>query len=409
MRKNTERFKDLFKKYTSKSCSETEKNEFLEMVADKNYVHVLKKLIKDEVEDTITNHEINENKVDEIFNKIVCIATAEETINIHSVRRYAFRWRSVAAAVLIVLAGSVYLFLQRSEPDIVAKNVGYPAQLINDIAPGHSGAILTLGNGKTIVLDSAHNGLLVNQGRINIIKQNGQITYQNGLNSENNVMYNTMTTPKGRQYQLVLSDGSQVWLNAASSITYPTAFVGKERKVTITGEAYFEVAKDPTKPFKVFISSTSGKPDGAEIEVLGTHFNVNAYPEEEDVKTTLLEGSVKVSKGNESVLIVPGEQARVSNNPSSGARAVTLNKDVVLSQIVAWKDGFFVFNNSDIKMIMRQVARWYDVEVDFEGKIPLEGFTGKVSRNVPLSKFVKVLELNDINVRTEGRKIIIAP
>jgi hypothetical protein len=406
MRKNTERFKDLFKKYTSKSCSETEKNEFLEMVADKNYVHVLKKLIKDEVEDTITNHEINENKVDEIFNKIVCIATAEETINIHSVRRYAFRWRSVAAAVLIVLAGSVYLFLQRSEPDIVAKNVGHPAQLINDIAPGHSGAILTLGNGKTIVLDSAHNGLLVNQGRINIIKQNGQITYQNGLNSENNVMYNTMTTPKGRQYQLVLSDGSQVWLNAASSITYPTAFVGKERKVTITGEAYFEVAKDPTKPFSVFVSSLLGpgsyREDGAEIQVLGTHFNVNAYGNENAVRATLLEGKIKFTGSDKSVIINPGQQAILDNHlgKTSVAKA-----DV--SEAIAWKQGFFSFKNATIETIMRQVERWYDVKVVYSNVKPGGHYRGEVSRNVNASEILKVLEISGIHFKIEGKKIIV--
>jgi ferric-dicitrate binding protein FerR (iron transport regulator) len=200
---------------------------------------------------------------------------------------------------------------------------------------------------------------------------------------------------------VILADGSKVWLNAASSIHFPSYFTGNERKVEITGEAYFEVAKDAAKPFRVEFNNQSG--EKGEIEVLGTHFNVNAYPEEEDIKTTLLEGSVKIKRGRNVLMLAPGQQAEVASDN------ITLKNDVILSQVVAWKDGFFVFNNSDIKIIMRQVARWYDVEVEFEGKIPSEGFTGKVSRNVPLSKFIKVLELNDVNVKTEGRKIIIAP
>ena len=311
---------------------------------------------------------------------------------------------SAAAVVILFISIAVFYSLHQKNDSAIAQSE-HKVQPVKDIPPGINNAVLTLADGTTIVLDSAGNGTLAQQGGIQVLKINGQVAYEKtGANTLKSVTaYNTIATARGNQYQVILADGSKVWLNAASSIRFPVFFTGNERKVEITGEAYFEVAKNPAKPFKVIIPSSPGKPDGAEIEVLGTHFNVNAYAEEDDVRTTLLEGSVKIHRGNNVQLLIPGEQARLTSD------AMTLKKDVDLTQVVAWKNGFFVFNNADIKMIMRQVARWYDVAVNFEDDVPAEGYTGKVSRSLPLSNFLKVLELNGINVKTDGRRITIVP
>lgn len=339
--------------------------------------------------------------LDIAFSKIEQTIAADKAKQTPVVPLYKKMWFRVgAAAVLIFLVSTTvfYFLYQKKEPMVVAQKENYTEQL-KDIPPGSNNAILTLANGTTIVLDTAANGVLAQQGHIKVLKINGQITY-NKTGSVNGIpVYNTITTATGNQYQLILADGSKVWLNAASSIRFPAYFTGNERKVEITGEAYFEVAKNAEKPFKVEFNNQSG--GKGEIEVLGTHFNVNAYPDEEDVKTTLLEGSVKIKKANQVQMLSPGQQARITSN------SIALKTDIDVSQVVAWKNGFFLFNNTDIQMIMRQVARWYDVDAHFEGKIPREGFTGKISRNVPLSKFLKILKLNDVNVKTEGRVVTV--
>ncbi len=405
---NNENIKRLFQRFLDNECTADEIRALLQYFdAGENEV-LLRGLIKESaISDTPLSSEELKPLLDIAYSKIQSAITKDTEPQQKSIiplyRRLWFRI-SAAAAVIFFISITAFYFLYQKNSKAIAHTQSV-IELIKDVPPGTSNAILTFDDGTTIVLDSASTGTLAHQGGIKVLKLDGQIAYDKSGSAklQASPVYNTITTARGNQYQVLLADGSKVWLNAASSIHFPSYFTGNERKVEITGEAYFEVAKDPTKPFRVFISSPSGKPDGAEIEVLGTHFNVNAYPDEEDVKTTLLKGSVKVKKGSNLQMLSPGEQARLSSD------AITIKKDVGLSQVVAWKDGFFVFNNTDIKMIMRQVARWYDVEVDFEGKVPSEGFTGKVSRNVPLSKFLKVLELNGINVKTEGRKITIAP
>ena len=313
-------------------------------------------------------------------------------------------WRPVAAAasVLILLGISGYLFSLHHLHGETAKTQGSVQPLKNDVAPGGNRAVLILGNGSAIQLDSARNGLLTKQGNANITKlTSGQLAY-NILNEKpTEILFNTLTTPRGGQYQLTLPDGSRVWLNAASSIRFPSSFAGNERKVRISGEVYFEVAKDAARPFRVDVQTDAG--DAEQIEVLGTHFNVNAYSEEPGVKTTLLEGSVKIKKANASQMLSPGQQASLTKN------GITLEQDVNLSKVVAWKNGFFWFDHTDLQTLMRQVARWYDVDVQFEGQIPEESFTGKISRSEPLSRFMKVLELNDVHIKTEGKRITVMP
>jgi hypothetical protein len=410
MKKNITRFNHLFEKYIHREYTLEERNEFLEMVAHEDYAEVLKKLISNEVRDTVANHEIDDDKANEIFNNIVKTAHDEEDLNIHHIhtpKKYRFKWW--AAAILIISAGSIYFFSHHTTFKILANNVVKPKPLANDIAPGHSGAILTLSNGKKIVLDSLKNGLLANQGNVNILKKGDQISYRDKENSNGEILYNTMTTPKGRQYQLELSDGTKVWLDAASSITYPIAFTGKERKVEITGEVYFEVKTillSPGKgqkkkmPFTVVINSSSNAK--REIQVLGTHFNVNAYDNENAAKITLLEGIVKVFNNNTSVTIKPGEQAVMVNQ---GDQMSVVNADI--NEAVAWKNGFFSFKNASIETIMRQVERWYDVDVVYNGQKPTDHYGGEVSEDVNASEMLKVLEVGGIHFKIEGKKIII--
>ena len=410
MDKNITRFNQLFEKYIHATYTVAERNEFLELVAHEDYAEILKKLISEEVKDAVADHEMDEVRANEIFNSIVRTAHQEEdsVIELQTEKKYRFKWW--AAAILFISAGSIYFLSNPTPQKALATHPIKATPKANDIAPGHSGAILTLSNGKTIVLDSLKNGLLANQGNVNILKQGDQITYNGPQNSKSDIQYNTMTTPKGRQYQLELSDGTKVWLNAASSITYPTSFAGKERKVEVTGEAYFEVktillsqGKEPKKKMPFIVEINAPANVKREIEVLGTHFNINAYDNESEAKITLLEGSVKVLNNNISVTIKPGQQAVMENQ---GNQMSVANADI--NEAVAWKDGFFSFKNASIETIMRQVERWYNVEVVYSGQKPTDHYGGEVSEDVNASEMLKVLEVGGIHFKIEGKKIIIS-
>lgn len=311
------------------------------------------------------------------------------------------RWQKLAVAALVLLiAGNAALFFLPSSPAKKPQAAPPPsASYAHDQPPGRNNASLTLADGRIITLDSAANGGLAQQGNTRVIKLNGQIAYRSagGGGAGDAALFNTISTANGNQYQLLLSDGSKVWLNAASSIRFPTSFKGKERSVDITGEAYFEIAKNPAMPFKIHAGS-------GEIDVLGTHVNVNAYADEPTVKTTLLEGSVAVKKEADRQVLEPGQQAGFSPQGK-----ITFSKNVDVARETAWKDGFFWFDNTDIHTLMRQVSRWYDVEVIFKGSIEDDGFTGKISRNVPLSKLLNVLEQYELHFTVEGKKIIVQP
>ena len=317
------------------------------------------------------------------------------------------QWGRVAAAAVLIGAvatGAIFFANHkvRVQTPATADHKAAPAQ--TDIQPGSNKAVLTLADGSNIALDSAHTGRLAQQGRAQVMKlADGRLKYNvvEG-NSTNAVTYNVLSTPKGGQYRLVLPDGSQVWLNAASSIRYPTAFTGTDREVEITGEAYFEIARNPSMPFRVQTVNHLGDADPMTIEVLGTHFNVNAYADEDAVRTTLLEGSVKIKKGNRSGLLRPGQQAQLQ--PTGEIRWIP---EVDVEQVTAWKNGVFEFDGEELPVIMRQIARWYDVEVEYEGKVPTEPFTGRVSRSTTLSGVLKILKLSDIEVTVQNNKVIV--
>jgi ferric-dicitrate binding protein FerR (iron transport regulator) len=266
------------------------------------------------------------------------------------------------------------------------------------VAPGGNRAVLTLSDGTQIPLDSAGNGVLAQQGNTRITKlSNGQLAYNGSGTSESQVLYNTMSTPLGGQYKLILPDGTTVWLNAGSSISYPTAFSGAERSVSITGEAYFDVAKNEKMPFRVKAGNTT-------IEVLGTAFNINAYKDEASINTTLLTGAVRVSALQQVQTLKPGQQARVS----AGAMQVVNHVDI--NEVMAWKKGFFSFTDADLPTVMRQLSRWYNVQVTYEGDIPQRLFTGEIGRDLTLAQVLKGLTKTRIKYRIEnGNRIIIQP
>lgn len=304
-------------------------------------------------------------------------------------------WKRVAAAaaIIIVIAGAFFFYNQTSKKN---GQLAGNKPTVTDIIPGGNKAVLTLADGSVVVLDNAQNGTLSQQGNTKVLKlDDGQLAYNTSGNTTE-VLYNTISTPRGGQYRMTLSDGSKVWLNAASSIKFPVAFVGSERKVEMTGEAYFEVANNTAMPFKV---NVAGK---QEVEVLGTHFNINAYSDEATINTTLLEGKVKVSMpGVSNVTLKPGQQTVVTND-------IKLNTNIDMEEIMAWKNGKFVFQGLDIQSVMRQVSKWYNVDVEYKGPITKEEFVGIISRNVNVSEIIRMLEQTGaVKLEVEGSKIIV--
>jgi ferric-dicitrate binding protein FerR (iron transport regulator) len=316
--------------------------------------------------------------------------------------------RIAAAAIIIFMCGTSYYFINKSfNNQSTTKNIS----LKNDVLPGGKKAILKLGDGSQIVLDNASNGLLAQQAGTQILKlSNGKVTYKSNVLSSKEVLYNTISTPRGGSYELTLPDGTMVWLNAESSIKFPTTFTDNERKVTITGEAYFEVTSKPL-PYQKgkkmpFIVNVAGK---SQVTVLGTHFNINSYDDEISVKTTLLEGSVKVTPisnhkllTNNSVLITPGQQAQLSKTGK-----VTVSDDINTEEIVGWKDGNFIFNSSDIHTVMHQISKWYDVDIQYVN-VPETKFFGIISRNIKLSQVLNILETTgSVKFTIENKTIIV--
>jgi transmembrane sensor len=307
------------------------------------------------------------------------------------------KWLPYAAATLILAVAGTLFFMKGNQKQIDSQNNIVQATPV-EIEPGKTGAILTLDDNTTVVLDSLGNGLVTNQNGTKVLLRNGQLLYQ-ADKTQAIVAYNTMTTPKGRQFQLVLSDGTKVWLNAASSIRYPTVFGNKERKVEITGEAYFEVAHNASAPFKVKVNAET------EIEVLGTHFNINSYENEESINTTLLEGSVRVKNISGTIVLAPGQQARVN-----GEEKIKVFSDVDVERVMAWKNGVFNFNDATLQEVMRQLERWYDIEVRYEKGVPGLEFYGKMGKDLSLQTVLRGLEKSNVHFRLEeGRKLVVLP
>lgn len=309
-------------------------------------------------------------------------------------QRYVL-WRNIgAAASIFLIAMASFFFFFNDNQQLTPRDTAF----VNDISAGGPKAILTLADGKKIDLNQAANGNLAQLAGVEIRKTaDGQLSYTIKENAPGTaaMQYNTIETPNGGQYQVKLQDGTIVYLNAASSIKYPTLFSGKDRTVEVTGEAYLQVAHNKAKPFRVISS-------GQVIEVLGTQFNVSAYKEEGSVKTTLLQGAVKITSLGKTKRLAPGQQAQVNAN------GIIIRDDINTAEVVAWKDGYFIFNES-LRSIMNKIARWYDVDIEYRGDIDLgQEFGGRISSAKKLSSALKIMELTgNIHFKIEGRRVIV--
>ncbi len=310
---------------------------------------------------------------------------------------------AAAAAIIIGIAGGTYFLFNSGNKEEIAKTEPQETRFKNDVAaPMKAKAMITLADGSTVALDSVTYGTLATQGNVNVMMTvDGRIVYREQGQGNAAMQYNTLSNPRGSKViDMTLADGSRVWLNAGSSVTYPVAFIGKERNVTITGEAYFEITHNAAMPFKVSQGEMA-------VTVLGTHFNVNAYDDEQNIKVTLLEGSVNVSYPSplgegQGVRLSPGQQAVLKNNGQ-----LTTNNSADLNEVMAWKNGRFYFDGTDIKTMMRQLSRWYNVDVEFKADIK-SSFVAKISRDEPVTELLKILELtNLVHFKIEGNKITV--
>ena len=347
-----------------------------------------------QLEQTIRDHEVNEKLKN---------TSAAEVVPFY--RRYRLGW--AAAIFLFISAGGYLLYHNLSSGTTEMTKNDRP--LSGDAAPGTTKAILTLADGSQIILDSARSGQLAVQGRTSVQNNHGVVTYDGGISGEAQkpapeLLYNTLTTSRGEQSPtLTLSDGTKVWLNALSSIRFPVAFTGNSRTVEITGEVFFEVARNPSKPFHVTTK-------GMDVEVLGTQFNINAYSDEPDMRTTLVEGKVKVEirgesivhqqKTAQSVILERGQQALVNGG-------ISMIEAPDIEQVMAWKSGQFDFNHASLQTVLRQLSRWYDIDVKFEGSIPDRSFQGRINRDQNLSQVIRMLEYLGVKFRIEGKTLVV--
>lgn len=396
---DTSRLSFLYYKLIDGTAGSAEKAELAQLAANPENEQALLELMS-EAWDTF---DTGENILTELQSATMLRkAMGEEAIaadipDTHRIRPRRNWIRYAAAIVLLTGLGTVYYFYSNKKPaqPVVADN----HQPVTDVLPGGEKAVLTLADGTSIILDSAANGQLAQQGNVQVEKlANGQIRYNAAPTAGNTVMWNTMSTPKGGQYQITLPDGTKVWLNAASSITYPASFVSKERLVKIKGEVYFDVAKNKEQPFIVEM------PDQSTIEVLGTGFNVNAYSDETSFKTTLAEGSIRLIKADQSAMLRPGQQASITPQQKDGIKVIS---GVDIAQTLAWKNGLFSFNDADFPSIMRQLERWYNIQVKYENAIPEITLKGKMYRNVNLSVILDYLQKMGVKLRKEGNTIVI--
>ncbi len=387
--------------YFNNNITEIQKEELAILViqlSDEQIRILLEKAWTNHVPDSNEQYDIPDELITSFFNQKVPLSHIQKIAPVVAMqRRFSYRRIATVAACILVLITGAYFWLQPVKNNTLVKKIVPQKKLLNDVAPGKQRALLILADGTQIVLDSASTGLLAQQGNAQIVKlPNGEILYNasGGKNAE--ILFNTMSTPAGGIYQLILPDGSKVWLNSTSSIRYPTEFADKVRLVEITGEAYFEIAKNADKPFIVKVNNL------AEVKVTGTHFNVNAYDDEAVIKTTLLEGSVNISQGDNSSALVPGQQAQINK------KGLIKRIDAAdLEEAVAWKNGNFLFNSAGLSTVLRQAARWYDLEIIYEGKIPDDKFSGQISRSVNLSSLLKWMQWSEVHFKLAGKKLII--
>lgn len=397
---NREQLESLYQKFLSGKCTEEEldllfqhfkvgsSDELIELIRQE--LHFAEDLEEATFEEFIKLSKVHDRIKSEIGSE------SQKGSSKLIYKRFFYNLSAAAAVLIVIISLGIKFYRDKnSQKEVQLTN----EKLVNDVAPGGNKAFLTLANGTKLSLTDATDGELARQSGISIVKtEDGQLVYNvsNTVREENGVpLFNTIETPRGGQYQINLPDGSRIWLNAASSLRYPVVFSASERKVELKGEAYFEIAENKESPFRVVSNNQI-------VEVLGTHFNINSYPEEGSVRTTLLEGSVKVRSGNNSAMLKPGQQSQVGHSIHI-TQADTY-------ETIAWKNGKTQFSNADIKTIMRMLSRWYDVEVKYQGEMIETGFGGSVSRSKNISEILKLLELTgDVHFKIEGRRVTVMP
>jgi hypothetical protein len=388
------RLEYLFNCYICNNHTGAEEEELMALMAQSENKAVVQKLIENLIENTGSEIEMQDDAAASILQNILQ-ANKAPVIPIRNRKAVFSFWMRVAAAAILFLVGATYWILDKKYNS--KAKVGMEAQISPHILPGGNRAVLITSEGKTIMLDSVQNGIIALQGNSKISKQGGLLIYNASAIAKQgaSITYNTIVTPRGGQYQVVLSDGSKVWLNSASSLHFPIGFADSQRIVELTGEAYFEAVKNKEKPFLVKVGDM-------QVKVLGTHFNIKAYNDESFIKTSLLEGSVKIIKGKVSGFLKPGEQAVLNSNDNK----LEISK-ANMDEAIAWKNGLFQFEGANIISIMKEIGRWYNVEIEYAAKPTMRRFEGKISRNAQLSDVLRILELSNVKFTVIRNKIIV--
>lgn len=396
-----ERIRELFYRYFNGLSSPEENRELAELLQGNDREDQIRQLLQEAWNNFRPGHPLFSQVESERLLENVLSATENTDYeeDIPQIRPL-FGWKSLAASVAVLLTAG-WLFLRENDSETVGLPITSSLDIDQDFSPGSNKAYLTLSDGRDIVLDHADPGLLTTDGHMRIIKEEGDRLSYEPVSEQisGKPAFNTLRTPRGGQYHVVLPDGTKVWLNAASSITYPVHFTGNMREVKIEGEVYFEVAKRSRENEKIPFIVSAGE---MSVEVLGTHFNINAYKDEEQIKTTLIEGSVKVRTPFASSLLKPGHEARIES-ASADIRVARANTE----QALAWKNGYFQFQEASLEEIMRQLSKWYDVDVRFEGK-PLERkFSGEIPRSATLVQVLEILEISQVRMTLSDKVITI--
>lgn len=388
----------LWEIYTSGKANPQEEQELMEWIVNSEDDPELKNYLQKVWKETETSTPSDHVNWDELFERILH-ADRSKVISIPPTDfRRKTRWPLVAAAAILILCITSYFLFTAKTPGKNSPKLVQQENTNDILAPVENRAFIKSSNGQTITLNNVHQGLLAIQGDTRLMKRpDGLIFYERTAGKTTGTLqYNTLYNPKGSKViDVVLADGSHVWLNAASSITYPVDFTGNERRVNIKGEAYFEVAHNANMPFKVIKNKV-------EVTVLGTHFNVNAYDDGPSLKVSLLQGSVRVTNGQQKTLLRPGQQAQVKTE-------IKVQNDMDMEQVIAWKDGLFSFKNTSLEEMMQQISRWYDVDVRFEGPVPQINFGGKIPRSSSMMQVLKILEEYNVHYRFNKREIVILP